>query len=84
MFSGLPALLLRELHPAQAHRRPVVFILEVAAALLSVMALRDLIVGGTAMPREALIAVGLWGSLLAVACGIAIQASWSDAVIPRK
>ena len=72
-FASMLTLVLRGLHPGHANRRPVVFILEVAAALLSVLALRDKILGGSAMSFEALFAVGLWGTLLAVACGLAIQ-----------
>jgi potassium-transporting ATPase ATP-binding subunit len=70
---GMLTLVLRGLHPGQANRRPAVFILEVSAALLSVLALRDKILGGSAMSFEALFAVGLWGTLLAVACGLAIR-----------
>ncbi len=66
-------LVLRGLHPGQANRRPAVFILEVAAALLSVLALRDKILGGSAMSFEALFAAGLWGTLLAVTCGLAVR-----------
>jgi hypothetical protein len=49
------------------------FILEVVAALLSVLALRDGILGGPAVSLETLFAVGLWGTLLAVACGLTIR-----------
>jgi high-affinity K+ transport system ATPase subunit B len=72
-LASMLTLVLRRLHPGQANRRPAVFILEVAAALLSVLALRDRILGGPAMSFEALFAVGLWGTLLAVACGLAIR-----------
>jgi hypothetical protein len=61
------------LHPRQANRRPALFILEVVAALLSVLALRDGILGGAVTSLEALFAVGLWGILLAVACGLTIR-----------
>ena len=72
-FASMLTLVLRGLHPGQTNRRPAVLILEVAAALLSVLALRDGILGGSAMSFEALFAVGLWGTLLAVACGLAIR-----------
>ena len=68
-FAGQLAGVLRGLHPAQANRRPVLFMLEVAAALLSVLTLRDGILGGPAATFEALIAIGLWGTLLAIAFG---------------
>lgn len=64
---------LGELHPGRANRRPALFILEVVAALLSVLALRDRILGGPVTSLEALFAVGLWGTLLAVACGLTIR-----------
>jgi len=75
-FASMLTPVLRELHPGQANRRPAVFILEVAAALLSVLALRDGILGSPATSSEALFAVGLWGALLAVACGLAIREAW--------
>ena len=73
VFAGVLVGVLRRLHPGQATRRPALFILEVAAALLSVLALRDGISGNPAVSLEALFAVGLWGTLLAVACGLAIR-----------
>ena len=72
-FAGLLTGVLRELHPGQANRRPALFMLEIAAALLSVLAVRDGILGGPAVSSETLFAVGLWGTLLAVACGITIR-----------
>jgi hypothetical protein len=42
--------------------KSAVFILEIAAALLSVPALRDGILGGPAMSLEAFSAIGLWAS----------------------
>ena len=72
-FTSMLTPVFRELHPGRADRRPAVFILEVAAALLSVVALRDVILGGSAMSFEALLAVGLWGTLWAVACALAIR-----------
>lgn len=82
MFIAILTLVLRELRPSKAQRRPAVFILEVAAALLSVLALRDAILGHSAMSSEALLAVGLWGVLLAVASGLAAQEAWSAPAIP--
>jgi hypothetical protein len=64
---------LRGLHPGQANRRPALFILEVVAALLSVLAFRDVILGSPAVSLETLSAVGLWGTLLAAACCLAIR-----------
>ena len=72
-FAGLLTGVLRELHPGQANRRPALFMLEVVAALLSVLALRNGILGGPAVSFETLFAVGLWGTLLAVACGFTIR-----------
>jgi hypothetical protein len=72
-FAGMLTSVLRGLHPGQANRRPALFILEVAAALLSVLALRDKISGGPAVSLETIFAVGLWGTLLAVACGLTIR-----------
>jgi len=74
---------LRVLHPERANRRPALFILEVAAALLSVLALRDGILGGPAVSLEALSAVGLWGILLAVACRLTIRKQRSRPVVQR-
>jgi high-affinity K+ transport system ATPase subunit B len=73
---GVQGMVLRILHwlrPGQANRRPVLFILEIGAALLSVLALRDGILGGPAVSLEALSAVGLWATLLVVACRLAIR-----------
>jgi high-affinity K+ transport system ATPase subunit B len=64
---------LRELHPGQANRRPALFILEVSAALLSVLALRDGMSGNSAASLETLFAIGLWATLLAIACGLTIR-----------
>ncbi len=72
-FVGLLTGVLWELHLGQAHRRPALFMLEVAAALLSVLALRNGILGGPAVSFETLFASGLWGTLLAVACGFRIR-----------
>jgi hypothetical protein len=64
---------LRGLHPGQANRRPALFILEIAAALLSVLALRDEILRAPAASLEALLAVGSWATLLAIGCGLTIR-----------
>jgi hypothetical protein len=64
---------LRGLHPGHTIRRPTLFILEVAVALVSVLALRDGILGGPAVSLETLFALGLWGILLVVACGLTIR-----------
>jgi hypothetical protein len=64
---------LRWLHPGQANRRPALFLLETAAALLSVLALRDEMLGGPAVSLEAFSAVGLWATLLAVAYRVATR-----------
>lgn len=61
------------LHPGQARRRPALFLLEIAAALLSVLALRDQMLGGPAVSLEAFSAVGLWATLLALACRVATR-----------
>jgi hypothetical protein len=62
----------RHLHPEQASRSPTLFMMGVAAALLSVLALRDSILASPAVSLETLAAVGLWGSLILVACCFAI------------
>jgi hypothetical protein len=49
------------------------FILEVAAALVSVLALRDEIAGGAAVSLELTAAVGLWATLLLAVCGLAVR-----------
>jgi hypothetical protein len=72
-FAGLLTGVLRELHPGQANRHPALFMLEVAAALLSVLALRNGILGGSAVSFATLFAGILWGTLLAVACGLTIR-----------
>lgn len=72
-FPGLLTGVLHVLHPEQANRRPTLFIVEIAAALLSVVALRDGISSGRAILPEVFLAVGLWGLLLALACGVTIR-----------
>jgi high-affinity K+ transport system ATPase subunit B len=62
--------ILRRLHPGQTHRSPVLFTLEIAAAFLSVLAMRDGILGKAAVPLETLLAGVLWGTLLLIACGL--------------
>ena len=51
----------RGLHPGQTHRRPVLFILQIAAAFLSVLAMRDGILGYRSGVAETLLAGVLWG-----------------------
>ena len=63
------------LHPAQANRHPAMFILEVAAALASVLALRDAIAGGQEVLLETYSAVGLWATLVAVSCRVTMRQS---------
>jgi hypothetical protein len=70
---GMALRVLRWLHPGQANRYCTLFILEIAAALLSVLALRDGILGVPAASLEALSAVGLWATVLVVACRVAIR-----------
>jgi len=65
--------ILRGLHPGQTHRRPALFILEIAAALLSVLAMRDGILGNGAVSLETLLAGVLWGTLLVISCGLTIR-----------
>jgi hypothetical protein len=82
-FAGMLMRGLRELHPGQANRRPALFILEVSVALLSVLALRDGMLGSSAASLETLFAIGLWATLLAATCGLTIrrgdpaQARWT-------
>ncbi len=64
---------LRRLHPDQAIRCPALFMLGVIAALLSVLALRDSIIGSAAVPLETLSAAGLWGLLILAASCLAIR-----------
>jgi K+-transporting ATPase ATPase B chain len=64
---------LRRLHPRRADRHPGLFILEVAAALLSVLALRDKIAGGPAVSLELTAAVALWSTWLLAAYGLSLR-----------
>jgi high-affinity K+ transport system ATPase subunit B len=64
---------LRRLHPDQAWRCPALFLTGVAAALLSVLALRDRIVNSPAVSLETLSAAALWGGLLLLACCLAVR-----------
>jgi hypothetical protein len=70
---GATVRVLHWLHPGQANRRPALFILEIAAALLSVLALRDGILGSSAVSLEALSVVGLWATVAVGACRVAIR-----------
>jgi hypothetical protein len=49
------------------------FILEIAAALLSVLALRDGISGSAAVSLKTLCALAFWGTLLAISSGLTIR-----------
>jgi hypothetical protein len=70
---GMALRVLYWIHPGQANRRPALFILEIAAALLSVLALRDGILRDPIASLEALSAVGLWATLLVVAYHVALR-----------
>jgi hypothetical protein len=59
--------------PGRARDNPPVFLLEVAAALLTVLTLRDGIIGAGATNLEMLAAVALWGVALLVAFGVAAR-----------
>jgi high-affinity K+ transport system ATPase subunit B len=65
--------ILRRLHPGQTYRRPALFILEIAAALLSVLAMRDGILGNGAVLMKTLLAGVTWGTLLVISCGLTIR-----------
>jgi hypothetical protein len=67
--------ILRGLDPGRAHRRPALFLLEIAAALLTVLAMRDWILGDTAASLETLLAGVSWATLLAVSCGLTLRAA---------
>jgi hypothetical protein len=64
---------LRHLHPGQVGRSPTLFMMEVTAALLSVLAVRDSILASPAVSFEAVSAAGLWGLLILVAACLAIR-----------
>jgi hypothetical protein len=64
---------LRCLHPDHADRRPCLFLLEVGAALLSVLALRDALLGAPGFVLELPGAVGLWALLLAAAWCLSLR-----------
>ena len=61
---------LGRLHPRDANRRPALFLLEIAAALLTVLAFRAVLLGTPSAPAELLCAAGLWAAALAAACGL--------------
>jgi hypothetical protein len=65
----------RWLHSQRASSRPAVFLLKIAAALLSVLTLRDLILRGAPPSLETFFAVALWGVLLLIACCLAPRES---------
>jgi hypothetical protein len=64
---------IRRLHPAEASRCPALFMTEIVAALLSVLALHDHILASPAVSLEAIAAGGSWGLLILLACGLAIR-----------
>ncbi len=72
-FAGRLSDMLRGLCPGQASRRPALFMLEIAAAFVSVLALHDAISGGRAVVQEASVAVTLWAILLAVAWALSFR-----------
>ncbi len=80
----LSARVLRRVHPEQACQYPGLFILEVAAALISVLAVRDGISGHPTVALEAVCAIGLWGFLLAIVFGIQILETGSGCVPQRS
>jgi hypothetical protein len=69
--SSLLARALNRLHPRDAQSCPALFLLETAAALLTVLAFRAVLLGAPAAPAELLCAAGLWAAVLAAACGLA-------------
>ncbi len=64
---------IHRLHPDQACECPALFMTWVAAALLSVLALRGAILASPAAPLETLAAAGLWALLLLAAGWLAIR-----------
>jgi len=65
---------IRSLKPDRIWHRPALFVLETIAALVSVLALRDLIAGGDDFAVLAAIATASWLTLLAVAVARTIRA----------
>jgi hypothetical protein len=65
--------MLRRLHPDQACRCPALFLTAVAAALVSVLALRDWIMASPMVSLEALCAGALWGAVLLLVCCLVIR-----------
>ena len=66
-----PGLLRRALHhlqPHDANRHPALFLLEIVAALLTVLALRAALLGAPTATAELACAAGLWAAALATAC----------------
>ena len=62
---------LGRLHPQDAQSCPALFLLETAAALLTVLACRAVLLSTPSAPTELLCAAGLWAATLAAACGLA-------------
>jgi len=61
---------LNRLRPQDAQSCPALFLLETAAALLTVLAFRAVLLSTPSAPAELLCAAGLWAATLAAACGI--------------
>ena len=68
---GLLVRALNRLHPRDAQSCPALFLLEIAAALLTVLAFRAVLLAAPAAPTELLIAAALWAAALASACSLA-------------
>jgi hypothetical protein len=62
---------LNRLRPQDAQSCPALFLLETAAALLTVLAFRAVLLSAPSAPAELLCAAGLWAATLAAACGLA-------------
>jgi high-affinity K+ transport system ATPase subunit B len=61
------------LHLRGANRRPSLFLLEIGAALLTLLALCDGLLGTSTVSSELLCAAGLWIVVLATACRLAMR-----------
>jgi hypothetical protein len=64
---------LLRLHPDQACHCPALFLTAVAAALMSVLALRDRVMASPAVSLEIPSAAALWGVVLLLACCLVIR-----------
>jgi high-affinity K+ transport system ATPase subunit B len=61
------------LAPAETSRNPAFFLLEVAAALVTVLALRDHLQASPSAMPETILAAGLWGVAMAIALARAVE-----------